>query len=343
MELRELPGAWVLEAFRRGGVDVELLSQQLPDDVPLMLYEMDTIPPDSINRLLQACADISGNENFGLAMNELVDMSMYGLLGYLILNCSTVEDLFETLVRYHSVHHNGGMDYEIIRLDDTVAFRICHDERTHFDHRHTSEWGLGCIPSILKLPLGDLSVPLVTQFIHGPPKSLENLQACFGQNIEFNQTDDQLIYPKFVLTKNISDADPHMLKVLRVTADNHLLMLRENGSLLGNTKAILFENLGDKRCNVPQVAEALNMSTSTFKRKLAKEGVDFKKAKESVRNELAKNLLSQSDVRVCQIAQKVGFTNQSSFTRFFVRCNQITPQSFRASKRAKKVKNRVDR
>ncbi len=338
MELRELPGAWVLEAFRRGGVDLEVLTQRLPDDVELMLHDMDTVLPDSINRLLQACAEISGSQNFGLIMNELVDLTMYGLFGYLLLNCSSVQDLFATMVRYHSVHHNAGITYEMTTQGDTAIIRICHDERTLSSHRHTSEWGLGFVPYFLSGPLGDISVPLRTQFINGPPENLEQLRDYFGDSLEFNQPDDQLTYPKSILKKSISDVDPHLLNVLRMTADNHLVELQKNGSLLQNTKAILFDKLGDKKCNAPQVAQTLNMSTSTFKRKLAKEGIDFKKAKESVRNELARNLLSQSDVQVCLIAQKVGFTNQSSFTRFFVRCNKQTPQNFRASKRAKKIK-----
>jgi AraC-like DNA-binding protein len=338
MEFKELPGAWVLEAFRRGDVDLEVLSTQLPDDVELMLHEMDTILPDSINRLLQACAEISGNQNFGLVMNELVDLTMYGLFGYLLLNCSTVHDLFATLVRYHTVHHNGGITYEMVTQDDTAVISICHDERTLSDHRHTTEWGLGFIPDFLRPPLGDLSVPLRARFINKPPENLEKLRDYFGENLEFNQADDQLIYPKSILEQRISNVDPHLLNVLRMTADNYLVELRENGSLLQNTKAILFDKLGEKKCNAPQVAQALNISTSTFKRKLAEEGVDFKKAKDSVRNELAKNLLSKSDVQICHIAQNVGFTNQSSFTRFFVRCNHQTPQNFRASKRPKKIK-----
>jgi len=71
----------------------------------LMLYEMDTIQPDRINRLLEACADISDNQDFGLNMNELVDISMYGTFRYLLFNSGTVKNLFDILIRYHTVHH----------------------------------------------------------------------------------------------------------------------------------------------------------------------------------------------------------------------------------------------
>ncbi len=124
MKAEILPGAWVLESFRRGGVDLDALTRQLPEDVHLMLYEMDTILPDRIERLLQACANLSGNQGFGLSMNELVDISMYGLFGYILLNSGTVKDLFETLVRYHTVHHDGGIYYKMTTQTKTVCIEF---------------------------------------------------------------------------------------------------------------------------------------------------------------------------------------------------------------------------
>jgi len=340
MDVKELPGAWVLETYRRGGVDLEVLAQQLPDDVELMLFEMDTILPDPINRLLQACADISGNQNFGLIMNELVDLSMYGLFGYLLLNCGTVADLFETLVRYHTVHHNGGITYEMETDKDTVSVQFCHDERTHADHRHTTEWGLGFIPDFLKTTLGDLSVPLTTQFINAPPENLDQLHDYFGPNLEFNQPVDQIVYPRAILKERILDSNQNLLNVLRKLANKHLLDLQRDSSLRNSIRAILFENLaGSKKSSASDVAGALGMSLSTFKRKLSAERINFKTTKAVIQNEMAQKLLSRTDVKLYEIAHKLGFANQSSFTRFFIRQNHQTPQDYRLLKRSKKTNN----
>jgi len=336
---QELPGAWVLEVFRRGGVDLDILTRQLPGDVELMLREMDTILPDNINRLLQACADISGKPDFGLNMNELVELSMYGLFGYVLLNCGTVRDLFDALVRYHTVHHDGGITYEMTTRKNMVNIRICHDERARFCHRHTTEWGLGFIPDFLKHPLGDLAIPLTAQFMHGAPDDLHRLHACFGENLEFDQACDQLVYPRFILNKRIAETDSKLLETLRELADRHLMELEGDYSLHKTIRAILFEKLSTGKNNASDVAAALNMSTSTFKRNLIKEGIDFRNTKETIKNDLAKQLLSQPTIKMYEIAQKMGFKNQSSFTRFFIRLNQLTPLQFRKSKKTKKVNN----
>ncbi len=329
MKQKILPGAWVLESFRRGGVDIDVLTQQLPDDVRLMLYEMDTILPDRIERLLQACANNSGNPDFGLIMNELVDLSMYGLFGYLLLNSGTVKDLFETLVRYHSIHHDGGIYYTMNTQKNTASIQFCYSNSAHFSHRHTTDWGLGFIPYHLKSLLIDKAKPLKAQFVYDRPKEIHQLHAYFGPNLEFNQPINQLIYPRSILTQRLSKVDLSLLKILRTKADKHLLKQKKGNSLLREIKIILFQNLASNPINAADIANTLNLSLSTFKRKLIKEGIDFKKTKDSVKNKLAKQLLTETTIHVSEIAQKTGFKNPSSFTRFFIRHNQQNPSEYR--------------
>ena len=338
MELKKLPGAWVMEAFRRGGVDLDTLNQRLPDDVNLMLHEMDTISPDSISRLLQSCADISGEQDFGLIMNELVDMTMYGLLGYLLINSSTVGDLFETLVRYHSVHHDGGVLYKLDIQQDTVAIQVYYAQQSELCHRHITEWCLGFIPYYLKNTLQQRATPLRAEFTHKAPRSLQTLRDYFGSDIVFKQAHNQLIYPRSILQQRITEVDSHLLGILRERADKLLLTQKKDDSLLNQIKTILFENLNNNKVNATDIAATLNLSISTFKRKMSKEGINFNHVKASIKNELAKQLLSHTSVKIYEVALKTGFTNQSSFTRFFIRCNQQTPLSYRQSKNAPKSK-----
>ncbi len=321
-----------METFRRGGVDLDELAKRLPDDFNLMLHEMDTVLPDTVCRLLKACADISGNPDFGLTMNEHVDISMYGIFGYLLLNSGTVKDLFDTLVRYHSVHHDGGILYRQSIGKSTVSIEFYYDPPERFPHRHTTEWGLGFIPHFLKSPLGNQAQPLSAHFSYPAPPDLENLHSYFGPVLEFNQPRNQLIYPRSILTRRLTDADQMLLKILRQQADEHLLSHGKDKSLLKTINMVLFENLSKNKTNASDIAAALNLSLSSFKRKLVAEGLDFKKVKDSIRNDLAKQLLSRTTITMTEIAHKTGFANQSSFTRFFIRCNHQKPLEYRNSK-----------
>jgi AraC-like DNA-binding protein len=329
MEDRKLSGAWVLEAFRRGGVDTELLSRRLPDDVELMLNELDTIPADSLNRLFEVCAETSGDADFGLTMNELVDISMYGLFGYLLQNSGTVKDLFNTLVRYHSVYHDRGIFYEMLLNKDSVAIRFSYEQVEFSSHRHTTDWGLGFVPRFLEKPLGNLARPMCAHFVYDRPRDLLKLKKYFGCDLHFNQAHNELVYHPSILTRKITNVDQLLLKVLRQQANRYLVKHQKDASLQKKLNMHLFENLSCKKANTTDVAVALNMSLSTFKRRLATEGIDFKQTKEQVRNDLAKKLLAKTSLQVSEVAQKTGFSNPGSFTRFFIRCNQEKPLTYR--------------
>ncbi len=327
--MSDIPGAWVLETFRRSGVDTELLARQFSDDVNLMLYGMDTVPSDSINRLLEGCARLSGNPNFGVMMNEKVDTTMYGLFGYLLLNSGTVKDLLSTLVRYYSIYHDNGQYYQVVLDEATVSISFSSDLPGFAFHRHTVEWALGFIPFFLSPALGKRAQPDIAHFVYESPKKLGKLRTYFGHHIEYGQSHNQLVYPRSILTQRISDVDPGMLKVLRKEAEHHLLLHQKDESLQKKINMFIFENLSGSGINTTDLASALNLSISTLKRKLARDGINFKTVKDSIRNDLAKRLLLQTNIQISEIAQRTGFSSPSSFTRFFIRCNREKPLVFR--------------
>jgi len=116
---------------------------------------------------------------------------------------------------------------------------------------------------------------------------------------------------------------------LRQEADELLQDPLVSDTLDNRVRLLLLENLEHHKANASYIASQLNMTLSTFKRKLVQEKINFRKMKESVKNERAKKMLISTEVSIFIIAKKTGFSDQGSFSRFFVRCNEVTPQKFR--------------
>ena len=329
MKIEPIPGTWVIEAFRRGGVNTDQLTQQYPDDVYRLLYDMYTFPPDNINRLLLACSEMSGDKHFGLTMNERLDVSMYGLIGYIMLNSSTVHDLCKNIAHYYTIFYSGGPSFEFTVHKDnaSVKFRTNHPEKV--PHRHQIEWSIGAIPYFLSQSVGKLSQPLSTSFTFDQPQNLDKLISVFGDNIKFNQIENKIIYSKSIINKKINNVNSAVLKVLIDEADSLLKNFIKNESFLEKIQLLLIKNIGENSTNAPELAKELNLTLSSFKRKMVRENIDFRKVKETVKNDLAIKLLSKTNESINNVARKTGFSDQSSFTRFFIRCNKISPQIFR--------------
>ena len=329
MDNERLPGTWLLEVFQRGGVDIEALTTSLPEEVNTLIYRMKTLSPDSVNRLLTKCAELSNNPDFGLTMNERVDTTMFGVFGYLLLNSSSVKDLFGYLERYHSIFYSGGTFFSVETRQGMVSIRYGREQPTQFDTRHQTEWSLGFTPYLLKPLLDNKGIPTSVYFTHSAPDDLQKLISVFGPDLHFNQAENKLVYPESILQSSLSGTSPSLLNILCQEAEALLQDQLESGNLENKVRLLLFEGLEHHRANASDIASKLNMSLSTFKRRLVQENIDFKKLKETVKNELAVKLLTTSKVSMLEIAQRIGFSGQSSFSHFFARCNGMPPQSYR--------------
>ncbi|CAI8248416.1 MAG: HTH-type transcriptional regulator VirS [Marinobacterium sp. xm-d-530] len=77
------------------------------------------------------------------------------------------------------------------------------------------------------------------------------------------------------------------------------------------------------------VANKLNITTRTLRRKLADEGTRFQDIKDSVRRDHAIHLLNQSALSIQSIASQLGYSETAAFIRAFTKWTGQTPKVFR--------------
>ena len=81
--------------------------------------------------------------------------------------------------------------------------------------------------------------------------------------------------------------------------------------------------------NIDQVANKLHMSKSTLGRRLENESSSFRTIFDEVKNLLAKEYLTNTELTVADIAHLLDYTDTANFRRAFVRWNKVTPSEFR--------------
>ncbi len=83
--------------------------------------------------------------------------------------------------------------------------------------------------------------------------------------------------------------------------------------------------------NIEMVAQELGMSQRTLRRNLQQQGVSFSDIYDDVRKGLAIEYLQSSNLTAENIAQLLGFAEQSNFRRAFKRWTGKPPSSYRVS------------
>ncbi len=121
-------------------------------------------------------------------------------------------------------------------------------------------------------------------------------------------------------------SDPSLYRHVCQAGDEEL------GSLKGSISAKVRHLLHTYQPNWPsldQVAESLSMSRRTLLRKLESEKISYQQLLDEARNELACWYLRQSRMPLGHVAEKIGFSDQTNFSRSFKRWKGSTPKEYR--------------
>ena len=100
--------------------------------------------------------------------------------------------------------------------------------------------------------------------------------------------------------------------------------------------------LAGRPLGIHHVADSVRMSIRTLQRRLRGAGVTYDRVVQSVRFEIAEQLLQDPQRRIGDVARTLGYSDPAHFTRAFRRWTGLTPRDFRRRGRsgAETVPNR---
>lgn len=147
--------------------------------------------------------------------------------------------------------------------------------------------------------------------------------------IQKHSTRNRLFFKREFLHKPLSSSNLLLHEILCSALDQHFSPQSENINIIDVVRReILLQNY-HSNANVLSVSEGLNMTERTLHRRLAEYNTTFKKLKQQTIIERSMYYLSNTLMSVNEIAQEVGFSEVSAFSRSFKSyCNQ-SPQDFR--------------
>ena len=330
MTTDQQPGAWLLKAFAKGGVDVGELFRRLPGPMDQAMRATETLTPDVVNSILRECASLSGDSNFGLRMIELVDASDLGIYGYLLMNSPTVGEALEVACRYYPTFYRGAaLHLTMARGRARLTYRLKGPSTV--SARHDNEWTLGFFVSLIRRGASTDWTPTRATFKHDAPRDLRELHEFFGPNLRFGNATSGIEFPAGILRHRISQADPDLLRVLARHADDLLAGIRDEEGIAHEVRLLIMEGLDSGQADAASIAGKLKISVSTLKRRLKEEATTYRALRDSVVGDIAKAALAQTRAPVSEIALRVGYSELSAFDRAFMRLTGMTPLEYRAS------------
>ncbi len=288
------------------------------------------VPLDAVRALLEASAERSGVEAFGLLMAQTRRLSSLGPLGLLIREQPTPRLALEAFVQ-HGRRLNESLHLTIEEAADVVVLRELLVVGHGGPVRQATELAIGVAFRTLQHLMGNDWRPRRVCFAHDAPADRAIHERIFGRHVEFGHDFNGILCAQSDLARPNLQADPELARLAQTLLDGQS-PVRSNASIVAQVRGLVVALLGSGTCTIDRAAQHMGVDRRTIHRRLAKEGESFSSIVDAVRRELAERYLADRR-SLAEVSMLLGFSAPSGFSHWYRRQHAASPSSRRATGR----------
>lgn len=290
------------------------------------------MPIEQWTQLLDHASNCMPDTVPAIEIGKRTEAHHMGIVGYALQASGDVREL---LRRYSQYHCTIVQDVPIL-IDESQSF-VSLSWKVEARHRmlDSNLLAVTAMTTFIRKTTGiDSFTPRRVGFVDDVPPYVNVIQLVLGDNISFNN--QSVIYEVAgeILDQPLLSSDMHLVSLLQDTIDG-LLPNRERklevSGFLGQVHDLLANGLASREFSIEHISQKLHMSKRTFTRRLASHGTSYRRELRKVRQETTKTYLCDGRIPLVEIAQLVGFEDQSSFTRSFKTWTGLSPLEWKAT------------
>lgn len=285
------------------------------------------IPAFYVNELIDEAIALSGDAALLFKFAQSVTPNKLGVLGYLMLHSSSVEDAIVKLCRYYPL-----VGKTLKPLFDKHACKltllIAKDGSVTHLEKYSAEIHLSALLNLINTIIPSPIFPKRTTFRHSKPLHVNAYKHVFGEAIFFDEVENALFFDKEHLETKTSYENPYLLSIFEKEAEQSL-GLSVHGSLQEQIKGCILIGTGELDVSLESVAFKVGMHPRTLQKKLQEEGCSFVTLLGEVRQKLAVHYLRKG-LDTPTIASYLGYAEASPFLRAFKKWYGLSPKAWLA-------------
>ena len=283
------------------------------------------VPVEPVVRLLEAAAQASGDEHFGLRMAQTRQVADFGVVSLLISHQPTLRDALRATIEYRHLIN----DSLALQVEDAGSSVILREEVVSgLPARQANELAIGVLMRLCATVLGEGWRPASVNFTHSAPRDASLHRRFFGCPVVFDSEFNGLVCRAADLDAPNPAAAPALARYAQRFVDSlpHL----SEPSLVQEVRKAIYLMLASGHASSAYVAQTLGLSVRTMQRRLDEAGVSFSTLLNEVRCELVQRYLENPRHSLVRVSQMLGYGSPSAFTRWFVGQFGEAPQRWRA-------------
>ena len=257
----------------------------------------------------------------------------FAMLCHSVLGCKTLGQALDRSLRFYALILDDisgtvmrGANEARIVLHEHVAGA----SRRVFAHELLLMllYGVSCWLVGRRIPI------LRTEFSYAEPAHSAEYRLMYCADLSFDRPNTAITFDASYLALPVVQNERTVKEFLRTAPESILLKYKNGSGLAAKVRRRLRQFLPGEVPDFEGLAEELNMTPATMRRRLHEEGESYQSIKDQLRRDLAIGYLSHSSRSVMDIALELGFSERSAFHRAFRKWTGASPGEFRRTLQA---------
>ena len=280
-----------------------------------MLVDPDNrIAASAVVTLLEESARAAQCPTFGLRMAESRQISDLGAVSLLLTHKRTLREVLLAMINYRHLMNEA----LALQVEDAGANVIIREEvvtNVNAHSRQATELALGVLARAAGALLGNHWKPHRVLFSHEAPPDLQLHRRIFKCKLVFGSEYNAFVCAAADLDYPSSAANPALARYAEQLLQS--LPKTQDRSIAMEVREAIYVLLPMGRATLEQIAQKLDTNVRTLQRQLENESETFSELINSVRRELAVRYVQSGQHSLGHVAELLGYSTQTSFTRWF--------------------------
>ncbi len=313
------------------GVSLEQIAEAAGLAPKTLIAAPERVPEDAVSRILNLLQQRFPDEAVAVEMAAAAPLHFLGPLAPLVRLAPNLRAGLEMFVHFRSLLSTRAV-LELVEAPPGPMLRLEHPNDLEFGGVST-EMGIAmgvrvvaegfCLPNALR----------EVWFEHLPTAPLGRYTEAFCVPVRFRAPCNALLFHAERLDDPVDTVAGAQLRVLRAHLELVRQQLEQQGepAELRRIRDAAAQNAARREYGAAALARRLGMSLRTLQRRVDALGTSVRSLIDEVRAATARQLISDPDLTLLEVADALGYTTESAFRRAFRRWTGHSPAHYRRS------------
>jgi len=320
-------GSAIGEAARQYGLDLAPICVALDIDPEDFSNLTGRVSLDRLCRLLETCALITKDEAFALKSIDYFRPGSSGPYGFGLMAAPTALDF----IRFMAEHSEylSEKSYAKLTITNSAAEFVWTYSPLIVKRDQLVDMNMGLVTSRLRAILGPGADAIELGMERPKPANLAPYREKLPKRVQYGKKINSLRLPAEYFDVVNPKADKRLFQLMDLQCRALRPEQSDRSEFSDELREFLLLHIADNGVGLADAARYFHVSERTLQRRLAESGTSLADIRDEVRRNLAARLLEETDLSANEIANRLGYSQPSAFTRSTMRWFGATPRAYR--------------